>query len=158
MSSGSFKTFLHALAMCLTADRTAPITDSNLDQLAEAIVRSNSSGKITLIRSRVRLEIMAIQGVTSVLPGVPTEAHWLLSDQETGYTLVIDPQAILPSVRTLVDELAGQSGVFDDVVLGIANDPAGPRIDLRELIQHLGSELVCVLARNRSLSRSMRSH
>ena len=138
-----FQDLLHALAMCLTADRAAPISDSNLDQLAKAIVRSNSSIKTNLdsIKSAIR-KSWPFKGVTSVLPGVPTEANWLLSDQETGYTLIVDPQAVLPSIRTLVDELAGEAGIFDEVVKGLAKDREGPRVDLRNLVQHLGNEMI----------------
>ena len=138
-----FREVLYAFARTLTKDRTTPLPDSDLEQLAIAISRSSSSGRTNLdsIKSAIR-KSWPFKGVSSVLPGVPTEANWLLSDQETGYTLIIDPQAVLPSIRTLVDELAGEPGVFDAIVKGLAKDRDGPRVDLRNLVQHLGNEMI----------------
>jgi hypothetical protein len=48
--------------------------------------------------------------------------------------------------RTLVDAIAGDKGVFDDIWLSLETDPNGPRINIRkELVDHLG-ERVTVLS------------
>ena len=135
-----------AFALCLHGDRTAPITDTNLEQLATAITWLDPSRRTKQDSvKRVITKSWPFHGVKAVLPGTPPDASWLTSEGERSFTLVIDPQAILPSVRTLVDELVGQEGVFDDIVKGLAEDPTGPRLDLREVIDYLGNEMVvCV--------------
>ena len=48
-------------------------------------------------------------------------------------------QAAFDFSETLVDAVAGDKGVFDEIWLSLATDPNGPRIDIRkELIHHLG--------------------
>jgi hypothetical protein len=50
--------------------------------------------------------------------------------------------------KSLVDELAGEEGVFEEVIRGIKLDPKGPKVDLRqELVAHLG-ERATVLSDN----------
>lgn len=142
---------LAIFALCLHGDRTAPIKETNLEHLATAIAWLDPSRKMKLDSvKRVITKSWPFHGVKAVLPGAPPDASWLTSEGERSFTLVIDPQAILPSVRTLVDELVGQKGVFDDIVKGLAEDPTGPRLDLREVINYLGNEMVvCVGAPKR---------
>ncbi|MFO1062450.1 MAG: hypothetical protein U0892_01070 [Pirellulales bacterium] len=40
-------------------------------------------------------------------------------------------------VEKIVDEMAGQEGVFKEIINGIANDPTGPQIDIRKEIMPL---------------------
>lgn len=50
--------------------------------------------------------------------------HWNLKD-------------VFHHVGSLVDDLAGEEGVFDEVLLSLEQDPAGPRINVRkELVAH----------------------
>lgn len=47
--------------------------------------------------------------------------------------------------QSLVDAIAGSEGFFEDMLDGIASDPHGPQIDLREeLVAHLGQEVTVV--------------
>jgi hypothetical protein len=44
--------------------------------------------------------------------------------------------------KTLVDAIAGDEGVFDDIWLSLETDPNGPKINIRkELIDHLGQRV-----------------
>jgi len=46
---------------------------------------------------------------------------------------------------TLVDELVGEKGIFEDVIRSIREDPNGPRVDLRaDLIGHLGTHCTAI--------------
>ncbi len=45
-------------------------------------------------------------------------------------------------IDTLVDEVAGEEGFFDDLVDSLKNDPNGPLIDIRkDLVEHLGEHV-----------------
>ncbi|MEE2706022.1 MAG: hypothetical protein VX988_03170 [Planctomycetota bacterium] len=45
--------------------------------------------------------------------------------------------------ETLVDEYAGDKGVFDDIIDSLKNDPAGPKVDIRaELVDHLAEHVM----------------
>ncbi len=46
-------------------------------------------------------------------------------------------------VDTLVDEIAGEEGFFDDLIDSLKNDPNGPQIDIKkDLVAHLGQHVV----------------
>lgn len=47
--------------------------------------------------------------------------------------------------KTLVDEIVGEKGVFEDVIASIQSDPNGPQINLRtDLIAHLGERVTMI--------------
>ena len=84
-----------AFALCLHGDRTAPITETNLEQLAITIAWLDPSRKMKLDSvKRVITKSWPFHGVKAVLPGTPPDASWLTSEGERSFTLVIDPQAI----------------------------------------------------------------
>lgn len=44
---------------------------------------------------------------------------------------------------TMVDEIAGEEGFFDDLIDSLKNDPNGPQIDIeKDLVAHLGTHVV----------------
>ncbi len=54
-------------------------------------------------------------------------------------------QAAFWKVEGLVDEVAGQEGVFKEVIKGIKDDPTGPRIDIRqEVLPYLTNEIYSI--------------
>ncbi|MFN3190344.1 MAG: hypothetical protein ACE361_07440 [Aureliella sp.] len=48
------------------------------------------------------------------------------------------------SAEGIVDELAGAEGVFDEVIKGIANDPNGPQIDIRQVLPNFTNDIYSV--------------
>ena len=56
-----------------------------------------------------------------------------------------DVQNAFDSTETLIDDLIGDEGAFQEILDGIEKDPYGPQIDLREeLIGHLGNRVTLV--------------
>ena len=139
-----FSDALYTFALSLTEDRNAPITEQNLERLAAKLMPHASKDALKATEEAIR-KSWPFKSVSSVLPGVPPEANWLLSDQERGYTILIKREAILDEIRTVVDAVAGQRGVFNEIWSGLKNDPQGPRIDGDEIIKHIGNQLIlCV--------------
>lgn len=123
-----FSNAVYAFALSLTEDRNAPITEANLERLAAELAPLTGKNGIRTTVEAIR-KSWPFKSVSSFLPGVPPEANWLLSDQETGYTILIKREEILDEIRTFVDAVTGQRGVFNDIWTGLKNDPQGPRID-----------------------------
>jgi hypothetical protein len=54
-----------------------------------------------------------------------------------------DIQKSFEYIDTMVDEIAGEEGFFDDLIDSLKNDPNGPQIDIEEdLVAHLGNHVV----------------
>ncbi len=71
---------------------------------------------------------------------------WVLPDVASYLTFNWNMRDAFEFSETLVDAIAGDKGVFDDIWLSLETDPNGPRINIRrELIDHL-AERVTVLA------------
>jgi hypothetical protein len=71
---------------------------------------------------------------------------WVLPDVASYLTFNWNMRDAFEFSESLVDAIAGDKGVFDDIWLSLETDPNGPRINIRrELIDHL-AERVTVLA------------
>ncbi|MDR1479603.1 MAG: hypothetical protein LBJ00_11750 [Planctomycetaceae bacterium] len=71
-----------------------------------------------------------------------TPPQWIPADAARCSVMLVDPIMIFDNLGTLFDELVaqGESGVFNDIIEGLAVDPRGPRVDVREeFIVNLGS-------------------
>jgi len=67
---------------------------------------------------------------------------WVPRELGTYLTLRWKMQNAFEQSKTLVDEVAGDEGFFDDLLSSIATDPNGPQIDLRkELVAYLGERM-----------------
>jgi hypothetical protein len=67
---------------------------------------------------------------------------WVPRELATYLTLRWKMQHAFEQSKTLVDEVAGDQGFFDDLLSSIATDPNGPQIDLRkELVAYLGERM-----------------
>ncbi len=78
-----FSDGLYAFALSLTEDRNAPITQQNVERLAAKLMPHAGKDALKATEEAIR-KSWPFKSVSSVLPGVPPEANWLLADQETG--------------------------------------------------------------------------
>lgn len=63
---------------------------------------------------------------------------WVPRDIATYATFQCDLQNAFERASTLVDELAGDEGVFEDTIRCVIDDPYGPKVDIRnDLVAHL---------------------
>jgi hypothetical protein len=68
--------------------------------------------------------------------------HWAMPDVASYLTFNWDMRNAFEMSKTLVDAIAGDEGVFDDIWLSLETDPNGPRINIRkELIDHLAQRV-----------------
>ncbi|MFN0017700.1 MAG: hypothetical protein ACKVP0_05525 [Pirellulaceae bacterium] len=70
---------------------------------------------------------------------------WVPADAATYITFHMDLKKAFHYSESLVDEYAGDKGVFKAMWENLAHDPAGPMIDIeKELIDHLGERVTLV--------------
>jgi hypothetical protein len=75
--------------------------------------------------------------------------HWVPRDASSWVAVRWDMQNAFASADTLVDEMVGEKGVFEDVIASLKEDPDGPQIDVEEdLIKALGGGVVIVTHAN----------
>lgn len=75
--------------------------------------------------------------------------HWVPHDASSWVAVRWDMQNAFASADTLVDEMVGEKGVFDDVIASLKEDPDGPQIDVeQDLIQALGEGVIVVTHAN----------
>ncbi|MGA0040404.1 MAG: hypothetical protein ACO3NZ_11195 [Pirellulales bacterium] len=75
--------------------------------------------------------------------------HWVPRDASSWVAVRWDMQNAFASAGTLVDEMVGEKGVFEDVIASLKEDPDGPQIDVElDLIQALGGGVVVVTHAN----------
>jgi hypothetical protein len=63
-----------------------------------------------------------------------TPPQWIPVDAARCSVALVEPLTIFDNFGTLFDELVaqGESGVFNDIMKGLRDDPKGPRVDVRE--------------------------
>jgi hypothetical protein len=70
---------------------------------------------------------------------------WVPADMGGWTTLQWDVQAAFTSAETLVDEIVGDKGVYDDVIASLKEDPDGPQIDVeKDLVACLGKRITVI--------------
>ncbi|MFM1995728.1 MAG: hypothetical protein RLZZ111_115 [Planctomycetota bacterium] len=70
---------------------------------------------------------------------------WVPRDISGWTSLQWDLRNAFVSAETLVDDIVGEKGVYDDVIASVKEDPDGPQIDLeKDLVAGLGSRLTVI--------------
>ncbi|MFM9197705.1 MAG: hypothetical protein ACKOWG_18605 [Planctomycetia bacterium] len=70
---------------------------------------------------------------------------WVPRDVSGWTSLQFDLRNAFVSVESLVDDIVGEKGVYDDVIASVKEDPDGPQIDLeKDLVSCLGSRVTLV--------------
>jgi hypothetical protein len=70
---------------------------------------------------------------------------WVPADAATYITFHMDLKKAFHYSETLVDEYAGDKGVFRAMWENLAHDPSGPMIDIeKELVNHLGERVILI--------------
>ena len=70
---------------------------------------------------------------------------WVGSDASTFLSMAWNSKDAFWKIETLVDDMAGQKGVFESVIDGIKNDPVGPQIDIKtQVLPFLTPEIYSV--------------
>ncbi|MFM8634616.1 MAG: hypothetical protein ACKOEX_07380 [Planctomycetia bacterium] len=70
---------------------------------------------------------------------------WAPRDVSSWVSMLWDLQSAFASIESLVDDVVGEKGVFDDVIASLKEDPDGPQIDVEEdLVKCLGKRLTVV--------------
>lgn len=76
-------------------------------------------------------------------PVVPQS--WVPRDVSSWIAMQWDVQTAFASAESLVDDVVGEKGVFDDVIASLKEDPDGPQIDVeRDLVAALGKRMTVV--------------
>ena len=70
---------------------------------------------------------------------------WVPRDVSSWIAMQWDLQNAFASAESLVDDVVGEKGVFDDVIASLKEDPDGPQIDVeQDLVAALGSRVTVV--------------
>lgn len=70
---------------------------------------------------------------------------WVADDVSSYMSFNIDIQNAFKHLNGIVDGYIGEPGAFESVLDGLAQDPSGPRVDLRkELVPYLGSRVALI--------------
>lgn len=70
---------------------------------------------------------------------------WVPRDVATYTTTFVDIATAFQNLGPVADEFIGEPGAWDDVILGLKEDPHGPQIDLEiELIDQLGDQVTII--------------
>jgi len=80
-------------------------------------------------------------------PDVETIAPqpWVPRDVSGWTSLQFDVRNAFVTAESLVDDLVGEKGVYDDVIASVKEDPDGPQIDLeKDLVACLGNRLTLI--------------
>ncbi len=71
--------------------------------------------------------------------------QWVPRDVSSWVAVQWDMRAAFNSAESLVDDVVGEKGVFDDVIASLKEDPDGPQIDIeKELVNCLGRRVSVV--------------
>ncbi len=70
---------------------------------------------------------------------------WVPADMGGWTSLQWDVQAAFTAAETLVDDIVGDTGVYDDVIASLKEDPDGPQIDVeKDLVASLGQRITVI--------------
>ncbi len=70
---------------------------------------------------------------------------WVPSDMGGWTTLQWDVQTAFTAAESLVDDIVGDAGVYDDVIASLKEDPDGPQIDVeKDLVACLGKRITVI--------------
>jgi hypothetical protein len=70
---------------------------------------------------------------------------WVPRDVSGWTSLQFDIRNAFATVESLVDDVVGEKGVYDDVIASVKEDPDGPQIDLeKDLVACLGSRVTLI--------------
>ena len=70
---------------------------------------------------------------------------WVPRDVSGWTSLQFDLRNAFATVESLVDDVVGEKGVYDDVIASVKEDPDGPQIDLeKDLVACLGSRVTLI--------------
>ncbi|NQW48914.1 MAG: hypothetical protein HQ464_14235 [Planctomycetes bacterium] len=70
---------------------------------------------------------------------------WVPGDVSGWTSLEWDLQNAFVSIETLVDDIVGEKGVYDDVIASVKEDPDGPQIDIeKDLVACLGTRMTLI--------------
>ncbi len=80
---------------------------------------------------------------------------WLTVASSSAYQITIDKQHLFSDIEIVVDTLAGTKGIFREVLDGLKRDPNGPHLDLEDLAQSLGDEVVVAVTKDYQAGESL---
>ncbi len=93
-------------------------------------------------KDKYSLAMRMLQFSNSTNPKDLDPQAWAIADVASYLTFNMDLKNAFEMSKTLVDAIAGDEGVFDDIWLSLETDPNGPKINIRgELIDHLGERV-----------------
>ena len=74
-----------------------------------------------------------------------TPLAWVPRGVSSWVAMQWDIQAAFASAESLVDDIVGEKGVFDDVIASLKEDPDGPQIDVeKDLVACLGKQVTLI--------------
>lgn len=93
-------------------------------------------------KNKYPLAMRMLQFPNSAKPTDLDPQAWAMADVASYLTFNMDLKNAFEMSKTLVDAIAGDEGVFDDIWLSLETDPNGPKINIRkELVDHLGERV-----------------
>ncbi len=99
-------------------------------------------GRKPFASDRYKLAARMLQFPNTARLDPPT---WVPRDVSSWMTMQWDMKNAFASVESLVDDVVGEKGVFDDVIASLKEDPDGPQIDVEhDLVGCLGTRVSIV--------------
>ena len=95
--------------------------------------------KKTLIENAIRGN--SFKGISSVNLGLAGNDTWLSEKADTAYSIKVSPKELLEDVKTFVNCLVGPN-VVEQILDGMKNDPSGPQLDVKQIVEDRLSEIV----------------
>ena len=91
-------------------------------------------------RFNLAARMLQFPNVDSIVP-----QPWVPRDVSGWTSLQFDLRNAFDTVESLVDDVVGEKGVYDDVIASVKEDPDGPQIDLeKDLVACLGSRVTLI--------------
>ena len=70
---------------------------------------------------------------------------WIPQDVSSWSSVEWDMKTAFASAESLIDDVVGEKGVFDDVIASLKEDPDGPQIDVeKDLVERLGTRVTVI--------------
>jgi hypothetical protein len=87
------------------------------------------------------IQSLSLDGIVTFEQGLRAKDAWLSDNPQLAYSIRVSPKELLEDVKRVVTTLAGPS-VFEDTLNSLKNDPLGPQVDVRKIIQDRLSDIV----------------
>lgn len=96
--------------------------------------------KKPLIENAIRRN--SFNGILFVDQGLSKNVAWLSNKLDDAYSIKVSPKELLEDVKTIVDCLTGPRRIVEQILDVLKNDPKGPEIDVKQVVEDRLREIV----------------